>query len=172
MPDLRNLAIAAVAESGNKSPRLAALLLKLAACACGSGENIDPPLGFFGAFSALFSGTQYLAPGSAATPNANSEVVIVIPGQGAAGDPSGLFLRDFVVRQIGVPVNPGAPVVYQLTRNLVPVGTINTNDQFVGAISDASFPKVALNIGDRIGISMIMDDATTDAITFISASFG
>ena len=32
--DLRDLAIAAIAESGNKSPRMTALLLKMAACAC------------------------------------------------------------------------------------------------------------------------------------------
>lgn len=170
---LLQLAIAAAAESGNKSPRLAALLLKLAACACNEGDDVDPPLGFFGAFdSLLFDGTMYLAPGSAATPNANSEVVIVIPGQGAVGDPSGLFLRDFTVRQIGDPTNLGATILYRLTRNLVTVGTITTNDQFVGAISDASFPKVALNIGDRIGISMIMTDSTSVSIKFISASFG
>ena len=30
--DLRDLAVAAIAESGNKSPRMAALLLKMAAC--------------------------------------------------------------------------------------------------------------------------------------------
>ena len=174
MPDLRNLAIAAIAESGNKSPRLAALLLKLAACACAT-EDADPPLGFFGAFdSGLFGpGTRFLAPGSAAAPNTSSEVVIVIPGQGVSGNPSGLFLRDFVVRQIGDPMgNLGSPVTYHLTRNGATVGTINTNDQFVGAICDASFPKIALNIGDRIGISMTLTDSTSVSIKFISASFG
>lgn len=37
--DLRNLAIAAVSEAGGKSPRMAALLYKLVACAC---QDTDP----------------------------------------------------------------------------------------------------------------------------------
>ena len=39
MPDLRQLALAAIAESGGRSPRLALLLQTLAACSCQGGGN-------------------------------------------------------------------------------------------------------------------------------------
>jgi len=58
MNDLRQLAIAAVAESGNRSPRLALLLLKLAACAaCEDIDPVPPPSG------TPLPTTSFVAPG-------------------------------------------------------------------------------------------------------------
>jgi len=169
MPDLRNLAIAAIAESGNKSPRLAALLLKLAACAC----DVDSDVGFFGAEAADTAGPRYLFPGFGINTSTNANVSLVIPGA-VNGAPSGITIKDFTIYQVST--NPGTvTTIYDLL--LVRFGggltVLATTGILAGGFSGTrsmSFSPVALNVGDRISVGMIIS-LTPQSPILASASF-
>ena len=153
MTDLRNLAIAAVAESGNKSPRMATLLLKLAACACQTSEDI----GFFSALDTgdlLSAPPAYLLAGSGAIASpAYVQMGILIPGT-TVGQPSGDVVRHLTVRHTAP--GPISTVAYRLVRNGINVpGALVT--LAIGPANDTktvTFPAVALNVGDRITVSV------------------
>ena len=85
--DLRQLAIAAISESGNKSPRLAALLMKLAACGCGNGGGSGGGGGGNGAFPNRYD----LSVNSARVEDATAAqpLLITLTGGNAAGGYNG-----------------------------------------------------------------------------------
>jgi len=83
--DLRQLAIAAISESGNKSPRLAALLMKLAACGCGNGGSNG------GGGSGVFPNRYDLSVNNARVENATATepLLITLTGGNTAGGYNG-----------------------------------------------------------------------------------
>lgn len=92
--NLRSLAIAAISESGNRSPRLAALLLKLAACAACESSTLPPsgPMTPLPTTSFVAPGgndatairgqieSPFLTPGAAITASLSGDAIYVSPG--------------------------------------------------------------------------------------------
>ena len=109
--NLMSLAVAAIAESGNKSPRLAALLLKLGACSCDDDPaDNDAILSFQAQNPALFSQpttTLTLIPGVSVpitVPVGGQRVQIMasMTVENATGTPANLQYQIFID---GAPIN-------------------------------------------------------------------